>query len=100
MAYSKEKREEALELCQKGYTDDQVSEKLDISKYTIGTWKKLLFETGSLEKKKVKRKSGIPYKYKASKIKEFLDKSKQQSDTTNGVGVAGRRISRVCGKRR
>ena len=75
MAYTPDKREEAMVFCQKGYTDDQVSAKTGVSKQTIGNWKKLLFATGSLEKKPVKRKSGIPYKYKPDKIKELLNKS-------------------------
>ena len=75
MAYSTDKREEAMGLCQKGHTDTEVSTKTCVSKQTVGNWKKLLFATGSLEKKKVKRKSGTPYKYKPDKIKELLDKS-------------------------
>jgi hypothetical protein len=68
-------------LCQNGLSDEQVSEKLDISKHTLGSWKKLLFDTGSLDKKIVKRKSGTPYKYTPDKIKEHLDKSKSKSNT-------------------
>ena len=81
MAYSTDKREEAMVLCQKGHTDSEVSKKLNLSTQTIGNWKKLLFTTGSLEKKKVKRKSGTPYKYKPDKIKEYLDKSPKPQKT-------------------
>jgi transposase len=81
MAYSRDIRERALDFCQRGYTDEQVSEKFDVSKHTIGNWKKLLFETGSLEKKKVKRKSGKPYKYTPDKIKELLSKDKSKPET-------------------
>ena len=75
MAYSTDKREEVIVLCQKGHTDTEVSTKTGVSKQTVGNWKKLLFTTGSLEKKRVKRKSGTPYKYKPDKIKELLNKS-------------------------
>lgn len=75
MAYSKEFREQALGYCHEGYTDDEISEMLGISKNTLGNWNKLLFTTGNLDKKKVSRRSGKPYKYTPEKIKEFLDKS-------------------------
>jgi len=76
MAYSKEIREQALLQCQMGITDDNISKKMGVSKQTIGNWKKLLFTTGSLNKKKTKRKSGTPYKYTPDKIGEFLNRSK------------------------
>ncbi|MCL2034478.1 MAG: hypothetical protein FWG94_07075 [Oscillospiraceae bacterium] len=76
MAYSTEIREKALVQCQNGASDDEITAKFGMSKQTLGNWKKLLFTTGSLEKKKVKRKSGNPYKYKPEKIKALLDKSK------------------------
>lgn len=75
MAYSKEIREKALRQYIDGYTDEQIGESLGISKHTIGNWKKLLLTTGSLEKKKVNRKSGTPYKYKPEKLEEALNKS-------------------------
>lgn len=76
MAYSTDFREQALVHCQNGLTNDQVSEKMGVSKQTLGNWKKLLFTTGSLDKKKVKRKSGTPYKYTADKIGMLLEKSR------------------------
>ena len=83
MAYSKDFREQALKHCQNGLTDDQVSEKLGISKQTLGNWKKLLFTTGSLDKKKVKRKTGKPYKYTPDKIGKFLEKSRTSDTSTS-----------------
>ena len=77
MAYSTDIREKALMYCQNGLTDDEVSAKLGISKHTIVNWKKLLFTTGGLEKKKVKRRAGKPYKYTPEKIKELLNNSKE-----------------------
>ncbi len=75
MAYSMKTREQALDYCSRGYTDERVSEMMDVSKQTIGNWKKLLFTTGSLAKKK-KRSYGKPYKYKPEKIIELLDQSR------------------------
>ena len=77
MAYPKSVREQALVHYQNGLNDDEVSKRTGISKYTLGTWKKLLFDTGSLEKKKVERKAGKPYKYTAEAIKEMLEKSQK-----------------------
>ena len=75
MAYSKEIRETALKYCSDGMTDDEVSLKLNISKHTIRKWKRLLFTTGKLDKKKTARESGKPYKYTPEKIKECLEKN-------------------------
>ena len=74
MAYPTNIREQALMYCQRGLTDDAISAKLGVSPFTLRNWKKQLFITGSLDKKKVKRKSGKPYKYKPEKIKELLEK--------------------------
>ena len=86
MAYPKSVREQALVHYQNGLNDDEVSKRTGISKYTLGTWKKLLFDTGSLEKKKVERKSGKPYKYTPEKIKEMLEKSKSPVVTKSPKG--------------
>ena len=76
MAYSKGIREQAMVLCQNGLSDDKVCTKLGMSKQTLSNWKKKLFTTGSLDKKKVNRTSGKPYKYSADKIGVLLAKSK------------------------
>ena len=76
MAFSTEIRISALKDCVNGHTDEEVSAKHGVSKYTLSNWKKLLLTNGSLEKKKVKRKSGIPYKYTPVKIESLLDKCK------------------------
>ncbi len=93
MAYSTKNREQALDYSSRGYTDEQISDMLDVSKYTVGNWKKLLFTTGSLHKKKVKRKSGKPYKYTPEKIKALLDNDKMKRDSAasskkDGAAVA------------
>ena len=75
MAYTINIREQAMGLCQKGHTPVEVSAKTGVSPQTVNNWKKLLFTTGNLQKKKVHRPSGIAYKYKPDKIKELLDKS-------------------------
>ena len=89
MAYSKDFREQVLVHCINGMTDDQVSAKMGVSKPTIGNWKKLLFSTGSLDKKKVTRKSGKPYKYTPEKIGELLGKgySTEIVGASSGSGV-------------
>ena len=76
MAFSTEVRVNALKDYVNGQTDEQVSAKHGVSTYTINNWKKLLLTTGSLDKKKVERKSGTPYKYTPEKMGVLLDKSK------------------------
>ena len=76
MAYETDLRIRALEYCQQGLTNEEVGDKLGISKHTIGNWKRRLFSTGNIEKKKATRKTGKPYKYTPDKIKELLDKNK------------------------
>ena len=76
MAYFIEVRAKALKDFVNGHSDEQVSAKHGVSTYTLNNWKKLLLTTGSLEKKKVKRKSGKPYKHTPEKIGSLLDKSK------------------------
>ena len=83
MAYSKDFREQALVLCQNGLSDDRISEKMGVSKQTLGNWKKLLFTTGSLDKKKAKRQTGTPYKYTPDKIGALLAKSKFSDASTS-----------------
>ena len=76
MAYSIEVRVNALKDFVNGHSDEQVSAKHGISTYTLNNWKRLLLTTGNLEKKKVKRKSGKPYKHTPEKIGALLGKSK------------------------
>jgi len=83
MAYSTEVRQKAMEYCQYGLSDDKVSEKMGVSKQTLSNWKKQLFTTGSLDKKKVKRTSGKPYKYTPDKIGALLAKSKTSDATVS-----------------
>ena len=81
MAYSTEEREKALRHCSDGLRDDEVSAKLGMSKQSIASWKKRLFTTGSLEKKKVENKPRKPYKYTPEKINDLLGKSQKAKDT-------------------
>ena len=80
MAYSTEEREAALIQCAEGLTNEEVSAKLGISKYSIENWKRLLFTTGSLEKKITKNKPRKAYKYTREKIIDLLEKSKISKD--------------------
>ena len=82
MAYPNDIRIKALEHCKNGLTEAQVSEKVGVSKQTVGNWKKLLFATGGIEKKKVERKSGKPYKYTPEKIGALLDKTQKSDSAT------------------
>jgi transcriptional regulator with XRE-family HTH domain len=68
-----------------GLTDTQVCEKLDISKNTLGNWKRRLHDTGSLEKSKVIRTAGKPYKYTPDKLKELMEKSKEANNTSKAT---------------
>ena len=77
MAYTTEEREKALKQCASGLTDDEVSAKLGMSKQSIANWKKRLFTTGSLEKKKTENKPRKPYKYSPEKIIDLLEKSQK-----------------------
>ena len=92
MAYSIEEREEALRHCSAGLRDEDVSVKLGISKQSITNWKKLLFTTGSLEKKKAENKPRKPYKYTPEKINDLLDKSikLKSSGSSKGSNVEER----------
>ena len=79
MAYSTDFREKALVYCQNGLADDEVCTKLGITKTTLTNWKRLLFTTGNLDKKKPSKIAGKPrkpHKYTPDKIKELLEKSK------------------------
>ena len=75
MAYDINVRKEALNYCKMGWTDEEVCNTLDISRQTLTNWKKLLFSTGSLNKKRVVRRSRGPYKYKREQIEVLLDQS-------------------------
>ena len=85
MAYPVNIREKALTYSQQGLTDSEVGKMLGVSKETILGWKKLLFTTGSLEKKKVERKSGTPYKYQPEKIKSLLEKQPKPATLTKSA---------------
>ena len=89
MAYPTETRVNALNDYVNGQTDEQISAKHGVSVYTINNWKKLLLATGSLDKRKVKRKSGTPYKYKPEKIAELLDKNKTPVDSDSTATKTG-----------
>ena len=75
MAFDNKTRVKALKLLAKGMTDAEVSAKLNISTHTLRNWKRLLFTTGSIEKKKSPKKPGKPYKYSPEKITELLEKN-------------------------
>ena len=85
MAYDINFRKEALDYCKRGWTDQEVCDTLEISRQTLTNWKKLLFTTGSLNKKRVIRKSTGPYKYKTELLKQLLDQKNTSSESIVNV---------------
>ena len=75
MAYDVDVRKEALDYCKQGWTDEEVCDTLEISRQTLTNWKKLLFTTGSLNKKRVIRRSRGPYKYKRDELVQLLEQN-------------------------
>jgi hypothetical protein len=60
---------------------------MGIPAHTIGAWKRLLFTTGSLDKKKPDRSSTKPRKYTPERIKELMDRSGTATPvSTDGSG--------------
>jgi len=100
MAYSTEIREKALRQYLDGHTEEQITAKLGVSKHTLGNWKRLLLATGSLEKKKVKRKSGTPYKYKPEKLKALLDESRSSETVTASKDSKAQGSSKAKGSKK
>jgi hypothetical protein len=54
-----------------------------LNNYTVRSWKRRLFDTGSLDKKKTGPKPGKAYKYTPEKIKELLDKNQTPEPRKN-----------------
>ena len=75
-----------LEHCKNGLGDKEIAAKTGVSTQTINNWKKLLFATGSVEKKKAIKHSK-PYKYAPEKIGALLDKSKKSEATLTSNDV-------------
>jgi transposase len=76
MAYSKDTREMVLNYLAKGHTYEEAREELGVGVTTIKAWKRLLKETGSLEKRSKIRSAS---KFPAEELKAF---SKEHPDAT------------------
>lgn len=72
MGYSKDLRERVLAYHKEGNTIEKTSEVFKVGTTTISAWKKLLSETGSLDKKKLKRS---PRKYESEKLRTYIDEN-------------------------
>ena len=69
MSYSKDLRERVLAYISEGHTQKETSEVFKVGTTTIKAWKKLLWETGGLEKKELQRK---PRKYESEKLRAYI----------------------------
>ena len=72
MSYSKDLRERVLAYITEGHTQKETSEVFKVGTTTIKAWKKLLSETGSLEKKDLTRK---PRKYESEKLRTYINEN-------------------------
>ena len=106
MAYSKKYRERVLEYLQEGNTQKEASKVFKVSRATINSWKQLERETGSLEKRELKRESR---KYTPEKINEILEAAPDaylseiaehfESGSISGVQTALKRMKITLKKR-
>jgi len=69
MGYSKDLRERVLAYHAGGHTIEATSKIFKVGARTIKAWKKLLSESGSLEKKELNRKPRI---YEAEKLRAYI----------------------------
>jgi transposase len=76
MAYSKDTREIVMNYLAKGHTYEEARSELGIGITTIKAWKRLLNETGSLEKRSKKRSAS---KFPAEELSAFV---KERPDAT------------------
>jgi transposase len=69
MGYSKDLRERVLAYITEGHTQKETSAVFKVGTTTIKGWKKLLSETGDLEKRRLERK---PRKYESEKLRTYI----------------------------
>ena len=69
MAYSKDTRAMVLNYLAKGHTYEEAREELGVGSSTIKGWKRLLNETGSLEKRRKQRR---PSKFPSEELKSYV----------------------------
>jgi transposase len=69
MAYSKDARKIVLEYLDKGHTYEEAREELGVGVSTIKDWKRLIKETGSLEKRSKQRRAS---KYHSEELVAYV----------------------------
>ena len=69
MAYSKDSREIVLNYLAKGHTYEEAREELGVGISTMKDWKRLLNETGSLEKRSKQRSAS---KFQSEELKSYV----------------------------
>jgi transposase len=74
MAYSIEYRKRVLEYIKEGHTYKQAQEVFKVGSTTIKEWKKLLKETGTLQKRPLNRSSRV---YDSDKLCAYMQKNPQ-----------------------
>lgn len=74
MAYSKDYRKRVLEFLEEGHTQKEAQKVFKVGSTTIKEWKKLLSETGSVEKRPVKREARV---YKTDKLCAYIEEHPQ-----------------------
>ena len=72
MGYSKDLRERVLAYNAEGHTIEETSKIFKVGTTTISAWKKLLSDTGSLEKKELNRKPRI---YESEKLRTYINEN-------------------------
>jgi transposase len=74
MAYSKEYRKKVIAFMSQGHTHEETRQKFKLGNGTICRWKRLLIETGELEKRPTERESPI---YPPEKLQTYIDENPQ-----------------------
>jgi transposase len=74
MAYSVDYRKRVLEYIEEGHTYAQAQEIFKVGSTTIKEWKKLLSETGTLEKRPLNRSGRV---YEADKLCDYIKNNPQ-----------------------
>lgn len=71
MAYSKDTREMVLKYLSKGHSYEEAHKELGVSVSSMKAWKRLLNETGSLEKRSRER---LAIKFHDEELKAYIEK--------------------------
>ena len=74
MAYSTDYRKRVLEYIEEGHTQAEAQNVFKVGSTTIKEWKKLLSETGSLEKRPLDREARV---YKSDKLCAYIEEHPQ-----------------------